>query len=264
MKMSLTSSLAEEGRRLAADVARLEPVARAPPPGRARPRCAAGPPRSRGAASITPSTSAIRLAISSAFSRRTVRSGPKMRTTIDSLVPVRTSLIALAQVGLHVAVDARVALDGPVHRGERLVVVDVLVDADPVLAEVHAVDLVGRAAPGRCASRSCARRGSRAGPGTPRIEMRFSSEADVDGSVSQCMRKSRSLKFGSSCEPERGVDHAGRRGSATRRGARSPGCGRRMTAASTARVAALEHAQQRRLAAAAGVPSTASAGTAPA
>jgi hypothetical protein len=51
-------------------------------------------------------------------------------------------LDALAQVGLHVAVQAGVALDGPVDGGQRLVVVDVLVDADPVLAEVRAVDLV--------------------------------------------------------------------------------------------------------------------------
>ena len=35
-------------------------------------------------------------------------------------------------------------------------------------------------------------------------EMRYSSLTFVDGSVSQCMRKSRSLKFGSSCDPSDG------------------------------------------------------------
>ena len=42
---------------------------------------------------MAPSTFETASATSSAFSRRTSRSGPKMRTTIDSLVPVSTSLI---------------------------------------------------------------------------------------------------------------------------------------------------------------------------
>ena len=37
-----------------------------------------------------------------------------------------------------------------------------------------------------------------------RTEMRVSSGADVPGSVSQCIRKSRSLKFGSSWFPSVG------------------------------------------------------------
>ena len=56
--------------------------------------------------------------------------------------PGENLLDALAQVGLHVAVEARVPLDRPVNGRQRVVVVDVLVDADPVLAEVDAVDLV--------------------------------------------------------------------------------------------------------------------------
>ena len=51
-------------------------------------------------------------------------------------------LDALAQVGLDVALHARIAVDGALDGGQRLVVVDVLVDRDPVLAEVHAIDLV--------------------------------------------------------------------------------------------------------------------------
>jgi hypothetical protein len=51
-------------------------------------------------------------------------------------------LDALAQVGLHVALHPRIAVDGSCDRRERPVVVGVLVDADPVLTEIDAVDLV--------------------------------------------------------------------------------------------------------------------------
>ena len=57
----------------------------------------------------------------------------------------------------------------PPGLGERLVVVDLRVDADPVLAEVDADGLVGERAPGRCASRSCGRPGSRAAPRLARV-----------------------------------------------------------------------------------------------
>ncbi len=49
----------------------------------------------------------------------------------------------LAEVGLHVAVQAGVDLHCVVNLIQGLVVVDVRAHADPVLTEVHAVDLVG-------------------------------------------------------------------------------------------------------------------------
>jgi hypothetical protein len=62
--------------------------------------------------------------------------------------------------------------------------------------------------------------------------MRVSSGSDVPGCVSQCMRKSRSLKFGSSEEPSVGKI----RSPATIRAAAVPsaGRGRRMIGASAA------------------------------
>ena len=56
-----------------------------------------------------------------------------MRTTMDSLAPVSTSLMRFPKVGLHVSVEARVVLDDLVHLVQGLVVVDVWADADPVL-----------------------------------------------------------------------------------------------------------------------------------
>ena len=50
---------------------------------------------------------------------------------------------ALLEIGLDVATEPRVALDHLVDLVERLVVVDLGVDADPVLAEVDADHLVG-------------------------------------------------------------------------------------------------------------------------
>ena len=50
---------------------------------------------------------------------------------------------ALLEVGLHVTSQARVAVDHLEDGRVRLVVVDGRVDADPVLAELHAVWLVG-------------------------------------------------------------------------------------------------------------------------
>src|SRR6185312_2093271 len=47
---------------------------------------------------------------------------------------------ALVEIGEHVAVDARVAVDDALNRLDSLVVVRLLIDADPVLGEVHARD----------------------------------------------------------------------------------------------------------------------------
>ncbi len=50
----------------------------------------------------------------------------------------------LLQVGLDVALDPRVTGDDLLHARQRLVVVDLRIDADPVLAEIDAVRLVGQ------------------------------------------------------------------------------------------------------------------------
>ena len=49
----------------------------------------------------------------------------------------------LLQIGLHVAIEPGIAVDHLLDRGQRLVVVDRRIDADPVLGEVDAVHLVG-------------------------------------------------------------------------------------------------------------------------
>ena len=154
-----------------------------------------------------------------------------MRTTTDSLVPVSDLLDALAQVGLHVAVDARVALDRPLDGRERLVVVGLRADADPVLAEVDAVDLVGeqRLADVRAA---VAHAGDLAQVLAGRDRDLVSSVADVPGLVSQCIRKSRSLKLGSSDEPS--VGETSSAGEQQRRAVTIAGRGLRMTRASSA------------------------------
>ena len=79
--------------------------------------------------------------------------------------PVRTSSIRSLQVGLHVAVarpGSRRRPPGwrPASRRSRRFG-SMLIQFSP---KFDAVDLVGERAPGRCASRSCARRGSRAAP----------------------------------------------------------------------------------------------------
>src|SRR6185312_9292285 len=48
---------------------------------------------------------------------------------------------ALVEIGEHIAIDARVAVDNATNRLDRLVVVRLLVDADPVFGEVHPSDL---------------------------------------------------------------------------------------------------------------------------
>ena len=78
-------------------------------------------------------------------------------------------------------------------------------------------------------------------------EIRVSSDAPVAGSVSQCIRKSRSLKFGSSWRPKRGIDQE------PGENQDAPPCtiagrGRRITRVEDRPVAALQHAQQRGLA----------------
>ena len=66
-----------------------------------------------------------------------------MRTTIASSAPVEDLPDPFLEVGLHVAVQAGVAVDDLLDLRERLVVVGRGIDADPVLAEVGADDLVG-------------------------------------------------------------------------------------------------------------------------
>ena len=70
------------------------------------------------------------------------RSGPNSRTTIGLAAAGDDLLGPLVQVGLAVPEEAGVVGDHLVDGGDRLVVVDVRVDADPVLAEVDAVRLV--------------------------------------------------------------------------------------------------------------------------
>src|SRR5881628_2586313 len=54
----------------------------------------------------------------------------------------------VAQVGVHAALAARIALDGFPHRSQRLVVVRRGIDADPDLARIDADDLIaGHRAP---------------------------------------------------------------------------------------------------------------------
>ena len=49
----------------------------------------------------------------------------------------------LLEIGLHVSTESRILVDDRLHLGQGLVVIDVVGDADPVLAEVDAVGLVG-------------------------------------------------------------------------------------------------------------------------
>src|SRR4029453_15962533 len=53
-------------------------------------------------------------------------------------------LDALPEIGLYVAIKSWVGLDGAVHLFQGLVVIDIGADTDPVLTEVHAVDLVSQ------------------------------------------------------------------------------------------------------------------------
>ena len=64
-----------------------------------------------------------------------------MRMTTASPDPVSTSRILL-QVGLHIAVKPGVTVDHLLNLGHRLVIVDIGIDADPVLAEINTDDLV--------------------------------------------------------------------------------------------------------------------------
>ena len=92
--------------------------------------------------STSPGVSEIRLTTPSASSAEDLRLGPEDAHDDRAARAGEDLLDALAQVGLHVALHARIAVDGARDGRERLVVVGVLVDRDPVLAEVHAVDLV--------------------------------------------------------------------------------------------------------------------------
>jgi hypothetical protein len=53
-------------------------------------------------------------------------------------------LDALPKIGLHVAIEPRIGLDDTVHFVQGLVVIDRRTDTDPVLTEVHTVDLVSQ------------------------------------------------------------------------------------------------------------------------
>ena len=118
-----------------------------------------------------------------------------MRTTIGSLEPVEHLVDPLVQVGLHVAVQAGVAVDHLLDRGQRLVVVGLRVDADPVLGEVDADDLVGQHAWPMCEPKLRT-------PGMARSSLLAAVDdplllrSDVPGLVIQCIRKSRSLNVG--------------------------------------------------------------------
>jgi hypothetical protein len=68
---------------------------------------------------------------SSAVLRRTSSSGPKMRTTMASPAPVRTSRILSFRVGLHIAVEPGVAVDHLVTLGQRRI------RRDPTAFERH-------------------------------------------------------------------------------------------------------------------------------
>jgi hypothetical protein len=63
-----------------------------------------------------------------------------------SLLPLRVSLVRSLQVGLHVALEPPDSRRPPSGCGHGLVVVDLGVDADPVLGEVDADGLVGQGA----------------------------------------------------------------------------------------------------------------------
>ena len=63
----------------------------------------------------------------------------------DGLAPAGQHLLdALPEIGLHVAIEPRVGLDDAVYLVQGLVVIDLGADTDPVLTEVHAVDLVSQ------------------------------------------------------------------------------------------------------------------------
>ena len=201
--MSLTSSLAirvDAWRRTSPG---LSPWRRAAA-GRARPRCWAGPPGGPAWASTRPGTFRRRLATSSAFVAQDGQVGP-VDAHDDRFARAGQDLLdPLPQVRLHVAVEPGVALDRRMDGGQRRVVVDVGADADPVLAEVHPVDLVGHE--GLPDVRAAV---ADAGD-LPEVPARTNGDPgllgrDVPGLVSQCMRKSRSLKSGSSDCPRVGT-----------------------------------------------------------
>ena len=65
-----------------------------------------------------------------------------MRTTIGSLSPDQNLLDPFIQVGLDAAIKPRIAVNHLLDGGDRLVVVDLGIDADPVLAVGNADDFV--------------------------------------------------------------------------------------------------------------------------
>ena len=88
---------------------------------------------------------------------------------------------ALAQVGLHVVVEPGIGVDDLLDRRERLVVVGVAVDADPVLAEVRRPRSRRRGTPARCATPKLRTPGIVRSSRLACVTMRRSSGCDVPG-----------------------------------------------------------------------------------
>jgi hypothetical protein len=114
---------------------------------------------------------------------------------------------------------------------DRLVVVGLRIEADPVLAEVRAAISSPRNAWPMCEPKSRMpgwARNSR----LARVTIRRSSGMEVPGAVIQCIKKSRSLNPGKSSSPSRGA--TARPMSRTAATVRKAEPGRRMSSASAA------------------------------
>ena len=154
-------------------------------------------------------------------------------------------LDALAQVGLHVAVETGIALRRRVDRRQRLVVVDARVHADPVLAEVDAVHLVGEqglpdvraaVAHARDLPQVLAGRDGDAGL-LRRGRARLAEPVHQEVALLEVGEQLASERSGRPAAPARIVTRA----------IAIAGCGRRISGREHRPVAALEHPQQRRL-----------------
>ncbi len=111
------------------------------------------------------------------------------------------------EVGQHVVIQARVAIDHLLDLGERLVVVGGGIDADPVLTEVRADDLLGQerladVGPEVCDAGDRPEVLTRRGDDPPLLR------SEVPGFVIQCIRKSRSLNSGSNASPRCGTTNS--------------------------------------------------------
>jgi len=86
----------------------------------------------------------------------------------------------------------------------RLVVVGILADADPVLSEIDADDLIGCEGLTDMGAEMLRTPGMARSSLLARVVMRNISGSEVSGEVTQCIRKSRSLNAGSNECPSNG------------------------------------------------------------